>query len=129
MKNIRVEHSDGRSIAEASGVDELDRLLDGIAATTSAEFPIIVLVYAHNYQVGLGAEERFLHFELESGEPPYMISVGDDSAEGELAFYLSGNHHTEISRRNLIPAVKARQALYEWIRTEVRPSDIEWEEV
>jgi hypothetical protein len=116
---------------EVLNADELDHLFDDIASNTDPEYPTIVYVYAHDYQVGLGLgnNESFVHFELETGEPPYVISVGDSNAEGVLAFYLFNNHHTEIPRRNLIPTMKAREIVSQWITTALRPLNIKWEEV
>lgn len=131
MNEIRVEYSENSSATKVAEVDKLFRLLDEIESNVSPDTPIIVFVYVHGYQVGLGlgSPESFLQFEHESGEPPYIVSVGDDTAGGELAFYLFGNHHTEISRRYLISADLALEGLKYWIQNGVRPKNIIWEEV
>jgi hypothetical protein len=131
MSTIRVQWSEADDDIEASNVDELEAALDRIAVQTSPEYPTIVIVMAHGYWVlfGLGRDESFLQFEPESGAPPYLASLGDCGAVGVEAFYLMGSHHTEISRRHLIPATVARQILNEWVRTAIRPSSVEWEEI
>jgi hypothetical protein len=129
--NIIVQWSEEEPVIEVSNTDELDRVLDNIVVKIGSNNPIIVFVEAHGYQIGigLGHKESFVHFEQSSGDPPYMVTVGNRDAEGTVAFYLFGTHHTEVRRRNLIPMIKARNLLYEWIQTEVRPTNIEWEEV
>ena len=131
MSKILLEHKEKEKPIEIANVAELDHLLDEIASNTTPEHPIIVFVYAYGYQVsiGLGHTESFIHFESESGEPPYLITVGDEEAEGVLAFFLFGNHHTEIPRRYLIPIEEARDIVKEWLQTGVRPMDQKWEEV
>lgn len=131
MNKIRVHWSEGESAIDVSDVDELERILDDLDSQFSAEGPTIVFVEAHGCQVslGLGYEESFVHFEQVSGDPPYFITVGNDSAEGVETFYLFGVHHTEIPRRNLVRAVEAREVLRECIRTAVWPRHVKWEEV
>jgi hypothetical protein len=131
MSNIRVQWSEKESVIDVPNVDELEHALADIEANVSPEYPIIVFVDTNGYRVslGLGHVESFVQFEQESGDPPYFVTVGDNSAKGALTFYLFGSHHTEIPRRNLISAVKAREVLYEWIQTAVRPANMKWEEV
>jgi hypothetical protein len=132
MTNItRVQWSEQEPVLEASSADELGRILDQVGLHASWEAPTIVFVEAHDYRVlvGLGCKKSFLQFEPESGDPPYLVTVGDAGAQGLVAFYLFGNHHTEIPRRYLIPAARAREVLKEWIQTAVRPSSLEWDEI
>lgn len=129
--NIRVQWSEQEPVIEVSNADELKHALDNIEAMVNPDRPMIVFVEAHGYQVclGLGHKESFVHFEQSSGDPPYMVTLGNRDAEGIVAFYLFGNHHTEIRQRHLIPVVKARNLLYEWIQTGTRPTNVEWEEI
>jgi hypothetical protein len=131
MSRIRVHWSERESVIEVSDADELEHVLDDIASSASAEYPTIVFIDSHGYRVslGLGREKSFVHFEQESGDPPYIITVGDSGAGGTVAFYLLGNHHTEIPRRNLISTEKAREVLHEWVQRAVRSTDMKWEEV
>lgn len=131
MSKILVQHSETEPLIEVSNAYELDQVLDDLTSNVSPDSPIIVFVYAHGYQfsLGLGNEKSFVHVELESGEPPYIITVGESNTEGVLAFYLFEKHHTEIARRNLIPIINAREVLNKWIQTETRPTYVEWEEI
>jgi hypothetical protein len=131
MAKILLEQAEKEPPIEVSDADELDHLLAEIASNTSPEHPVIVFVYAYGFQVGigLGHTESFVHFESASGEPPYIITVGDRKAKGVLAFYLLGNHHTEISQRYLIPISRAREIVRGWLQTGVRPLGQQWEEV
>lgn len=131
MSKILVQHSETEQLIEVSNANELDQVLDDITSNASPDFPTIVYVYAHGYQfsLGLGNEKSFIHVELESGEPPYFITVGESNTEGVSAFYLFEKHHTEIPRRNLIPINTAREVLNKWIQTETRPTKVEWEEI
>jgi hypothetical protein len=131
MNKILVQWSEKEPAKELSNLDELDRLLDDIASSTPSEHPSIVFIYAYGYQVGIGIghDRSFLHFELETGEGPYVITVGNVDEQRVLAFYLLGNHHTEIRQRNLVPVAQAREALRKWIQTGIRSAEMKWEEV
>jgi hypothetical protein len=85
----------------------------------------------HGYEVllGLGLLESFVHVERESGEPPYLVTLGDPAAEGELAFYLHEEHHTEIPRRYLISTSEALRIVREFFETGARSTSVEWEEI
>ena len=57
--------------------------------------------------VGLGLPESFVQIQSESRMPPYLVTVGDASARGAVAFYFMGSHHTQIARTQLISATSA----------------------
>jgi hypothetical protein len=54
--------------------------------------------------------------------------VGDQRARGVVAFYLFGEHHTEIPRRNLIPASTARRITEEFYVTGRPSGAVSWED-
>lgn len=113
-------------------VDQLSRCLDSIAAKskeTGLPFIVDVIAYGYEISLGLGLPESFVHVEAESGEPPYFITVGDPTAEGVVAFYLHGTHHTEIARRNLISTAEAVRVAREFLERGERSAMVEWEEV
>jgi hypothetical protein len=131
MNMIRIQWSETQPIIDATNPEELENALDRIASQVRPDHPMIIFINAHGYRViiGVGYEESFLQFESESGDPPYIATVGDPKIQGAVPFYLFGDHHTEIRRRNLIPTARARAVLTEWITTAIRPIDIEWEEI
>ena len=113
-------------------VNQLTRCLDAIVSKCKESgMPFILDVTAHGYQMmfGLGLAESFVHVEAETGEPPYFITVGDPTAEGGVAFYLHGTHHTEIPRRNLISTVEAVRVAQEFLERGTRSESVKWEEV
>jgi Immunity protein Imm1 len=126
-----LRRSENAPLEEVCDADALVARLNQIAAQCEPDAPVIVSIYAHGYEatVGLGLQESFVHIELESGEPPYLITVGDTSAEGEVAFYLHGAHHTEIPRRNLISVAEALRILREFLETGARCERVRWEEI
>jgi hypothetical protein len=131
MSKILVQREERQPKIELSDKKELYPLFDDIVSNTDPEYPTIIQIYVHGYQIGLGLghDLSFVHFEQANGEPPYFITIGDPNAAGVLAFYLFNNHHTEIPRRNLIPTSEARAIVSEYVDTAVRSSSIEWEEV
>ena len=58
---------------------------------------------------------------------PALVTVGDATASGEVAFYLLGSQHTEIPRRNLIPTSSARRLAKQFLETGRLPKDATWE--
>jgi len=131
ISSIRIQWSEQEPIIEVVDTEELERALDHIERHLNTEQPTIVFVEAHGYRIalGLGCKESFVQLESESGEPPYLVTIGDASATGVAAFYLFENHYTEIPRCNLIPATKAREVLIETIQTAIRPTCVEWKEI
>ena len=82
-------------------VEEFDRLLDEIAALCAPDQPTIVklAVPPATVTIGLGAPASFVQLQW-SDDPPYRLTVGDHRAQGAVTFFLFGEHHTEIPRRN-----------------------------
>jgi hypothetical protein len=117
--------------ADIRSCEQLDRWLDKLSAATKPEHPSIVDVCVHGYEVGIGIglPQSFVHVERDTGEGPYMITVGDTAADGVVAFYLHGDHHTEIACRHLIPTEQAREIVREFFDTGRRSASVEWEEV
>jgi hypothetical protein len=110
---------------------QLDEQLDKLAAQCNADFPHVVRVTVHGYEVeiGLGLAESFVRIEHESGMPPYFTTIGNAQAEGEVAFYLFGDHPSGILRRNLIPMAQARQIIKEFFETGSRSTAVAWEKL
>jgi len=114
----------------ASG-DDFDHAIDRLTARASTDHPSIVALYAHGHQVilGLGLPQSFVQIQ-EWDDPqfgPALVTVGDATASGEVAFYLLGSQHTEIPRRNLIPTPSARRLAKQFLETGKLPKDVTWE--
>jgi hypothetical protein len=126
-----LRYAEGEAPAGVSTVEQVDRWLDRLSISTPPAHPSIVTLHVHGLEVGvgIGLPESFVHVESESGEPPYFVTVGDGAADGVVAFYLHGWHHTEISRRHLIPAARAREVVRHVFETGQRSPSVEWEEV
>ena len=75
----------------------------------------------------LGLPESFVYLD-EVNPTRYYITVGDSYTDGDVSFYLLGQHHTEFERRHLIPLATARRVLREFFDTGRRPANITWEE-
>src|SRR5215471_2300377 len=84
--------------------EQLDRLVDEIAATAGPEFPISVRLQAHGCEADilLGLPESFVYLN-EVSPKRYFITVGGSHVDGVIGFHLLGQHHTEFERRHLIP--------------------------
>jgi hypothetical protein len=130
-KTAKVRWSEAEPPVEVVDGKHLADCLRSVAAKCREGLPIIVQVYVHGFEVGLGLglPESFVHVERESGEPPYVITVGASEAEGVVAFYLHGQHHTEIPRRNLISTPEALRIVQEFFERGSRSTSVEWEEV
>ena len=109
---------------------ELDQALRKAELSCSAERPIIVSLYAHGHQleIGLGSRDSFVSFQrCKPATGPSLITIGDARADHGAVFFFLGGRSTEIPRRNLLPATKAREILREFFETGVRPAIVEWE--
>jgi Immunity protein Imm1 len=125
-----IEWSEREPPLYVSTLPEIDRALDRIAAECPPDHPTIVVlkVNDHTLTLGLGGPESFIQV-TESDDPPYIVTVGDTNAGGELTFFYQGEHHTEIPRRNLIPVLTARKVVQEFCATGQRAAITSWEEV
>src|SRR5262249_10194873 len=126
-----LRYAEGETLVEISSTEQLDQWLDRLNASAVPTHPAIVTLHVHGLEVGIGVgfATSFVHVESESGEPPYHVTVGDTAADGAVAFYLHGRHHTEIPRRHLIAASQAQEAARHIFETGQRSSAVEWEEV
>lgn len=114
---------------EIANVEQLDKWLSRLEARCNPEFPGIVRLCVHSYavEIGLGLAESFVKIEHESGMAAYYTTLGDATAEGEVGFYLFGDHCSKIARRNLIPSPQARQVIREFFATGERSASVQWE--
>jgi len=115
--------------AEVSTSEQLDHLLDRLAADSRPDLPISVRLKAHGCEADmlLGLLESFVYV-TEVVAKRYYITVGDLYIDGGVDFYLLGQHHTEFERRHLIPLPTARAVFREFFQTGRRSTSVEWEE-
>lgn len=108
--------------------DQLARLLDAIAAESDPSRPPLVLIRNDGgvLTLGLGAAVGTLNHVPPSGDPPYMICVGDGDLEGFIDFFLAG-HHTQFALRNTLPNHLARAAALDYSMSGSLSSRILWE--
>src|SRR5512133_1153123 len=93
-------NSDVGSIAVWT-LGELDAELDRVGMSVSADRPAGISIERGNgdtLMAILGGPAGVLSFTGANGMPPYFLSLGDPSAEGVLAYWLTGDHHGEVPR-------------------------------
>jgi hypothetical protein len=118
---------------QVATVPELNALLDRIAEDAESRgCPDAVCCdagEAGRLDIVVGADWSFLHHVPANGGPPYMVSVGDPSADDVRAFYVYGDHYTEVLGRHTLPPDAARRAVEYFARTRQLAPDVQWEEV
>ncbi|MGA2242298.1 MAG: Imm1 family immunity protein [Verrucomicrobiota bacterium] len=128
-----VQWSETEPPATVSTCHELDQALHQVAARCTPGHPIIVVIYVHGYQVGIGIglHESFVHVKRpEPGAPEScLITVGGDQAKRGVVFFFLNTRHTEIPRHNLIPTSQAREIVREFFETGRRSTSVQWEEL
>jgi hypothetical protein len=110
--------------------EQLARLLDRIAAESDPSHPPLVEIGNQGgvLTVGLGAPVSTLNHVPPSGDPPYMICVGDGNDEGLIDFFYFG-HHSQFAARHTIPNELARAAALEYAESGRLPESVTWEVV
>ena len=125
--------SEAEPSATVSTRQGLDQALHKVAARCTAMHPIIVAIYLHGCDVGigLGLSESFVNVKgWEQGTPKScLITVGDGRAKHGADFFFLNTHPTEIPQRNLIPTAQARQIVREFFETGRRSTSVKWEEL
>src|SRR5579862_2232856 len=109
---------------------QLDQALHKAELDCISQRPIIVSLSAHGHRlgIGLGLSNSFVSFQRCKPTPgPSLITVGDARANHGAVFFFLGWRRTEIPRRNLLPATRAREVLREFFEIGVRPTVVEWE--
>jgi hypothetical protein len=128
-RNPTLQWSEAEPPARILNGEALEQLLDKLHASADPEAPSAVVLNAFNCDVHilLGLTESFVYVD-ETDQFRFYITVGDQNAQGYIAFFLLGQHHTEFERRYLIPIAKARQVVREFYDTGRRSSNVQWEE-
>ena len=79
--------------------------------------------------VVVGSNESVLVFNYGGEDPPYYASKGaSDNHEPLMTCYIAFQHHTEFSRKHVIPFVDGVRAVHEFLATDDLPRCINWEE-
>jgi hypothetical protein len=117
---------------EVTHAADVDALLDqATSQARSAGRPQDVQVTvdgAGTLGIVVGAEWSLLSHIPPHLDPPYMVSVGHDSSEDPVVFYVSGDHYSEALRRNTISPETARSAIRHFVSTGELSGEVEWEE-
>jgi hypothetical protein len=125
--------SEAEPPATVSTRQELDQALHKVAARCTANHPVIVAIYLHGCEVGigLGLSESFVNVKgWEPGTPEScLITVGDGRAKHGASFFFLNTHPIEIPQRNLIPMAQARQIVREFFETGRRSTGVQWEQM
>jgi Immunity protein Imm1 len=108
---------------------ELDGALHKAELRCAVGRPIIVSLYTRGFhlEIGLGLPRSFV--SIQRCEPQLgqrVITVGDGMSDSGAVFFLGGDH-TEVSRRNLLPASDARRIFREFFNTGVASTSCYWE--
>jgi len=116
---------------DVSSLAELEALLDDLQRKYRRSRPALITIEAPENQgtltIGLGLDVSVLNHIPESGNPPYLSSLGNPNAEGITVFYYMGDW-TEIHQRHLIPIDLAREGVRHFCKTGHLLDKIEWEE-
>ncbi len=128
-----VQWSEAEPPVEVSTRHELDQALHQVAARCTPGHPIIVAIYAHGYQVGIGIglHESFVSIKRPEPDAPEscFITVGGSPAKRGVVFFFLDTRHTEIPRHNLIPTSQAREVVREFFETGRRSTSVKWEQL
>jgi len=114
-----------------SNAAELNRALDRISGRVHGTRPIIATLEAHESEalIGVGAEQSFVQLRSATGDGPYWITSAPTAVSNVVAFWLHGDHHTEVPCRYLVAPSVARAALQEFLRSGARFAGVNWVEV
>lgn len=77
----------------------------------------------------VGGRRSFLQHVPATGEPPYRVSVGDQTEEGTFTFWADGEYPTEVAWRNTVAQGLARSAALHFLEEAQLEPAIKWEEM
>ena len=126
-----LEWSDIQPRVELASIAEFDHAIDRLSARSTATHPSIVALYAHGHQVilGLGLPQSFVQIQKwdDPQDEAALVTVGDATARGEVAFYFLGSRHTPIPCRHLIPTTTAREVAKRFLESGHASKEVIWE--
>jgi hypothetical protein len=117
-----------------SELAHLDEIISNSVERAKGEgfLSLILLNDDGDNQLGLvvGGDETVLSFTYSHSNPPYYASKGKlNTDEPVLTCFLLFEHHTEFSRKQVIPFNYGVSACHEFFKSGNLPSCIEWIEV
>ena len=132
--SARVTVHDNEPATSIVDANQLNAILK--AATEEARSKNIlgaVIIEAENgnsLTIAVGGDETVLTFDYGHRNPPYYASKGASvSDEPFLTCYLTFQHHSEFSRKNVIPYHDGAKAVAQFLNSGNLPTCISWEAV
>jgi Immunity protein Imm1 len=121
--------SGGRQVVRT--VEELDALLDRIddEARRTGRAQDVQLTGpgdAGTLGVVVGHDRSVLNHVPADGNPPYVISAGEQDEDRPFTFYVAGDHHSEALWRHTIPVAQAREAARTFLLTGRLDDRVRW---
>lgn len=130
----RITVHDSEASTTVADVKQLDAVLR--AASEEARSKNIlggVIVEAdggNRITIAVGGDETVLTFDYWHRKPPYYASRGaSNSDEPSFTCYLTFQHHSEFSRKNVIPYGDGVKAVAQFVDSGKLPTCIGWEQV
>jgi hypothetical protein len=117
-------------VAVVDSTEAFDELLARLEAEAHRH-PIMIDVIASDGRslvLGLGRNKAVLSLAGPDGSPPYLASVGDEDAEGDISFEYHGEA-TDFQSRHAVPIRVARTAAAQFLSEPRLPDAVRWEEV
>jgi hypothetical protein len=132
--SARITIHDKASAATIVDASQLDRALSEASEEARSRGILgAVIIDAENgnsITMVVGGAETVLTFDYEHRNPPYYISKGAfDRDEPFLTCYLTFQHHTEFSRKNVIPYDDGAKAVAQFLDSGTLPANITWEAI
>ena len=121
------------SAIRVTTADELDAVLQSATEESHAREMLNVIFIegkdGNTISMVVGDDETVLVFTYGHGNPPYYESRGSIVADDPVfTCYISFLHHTEFSRRCVIPVAQGQRAVHEFFETGALPSLVTWAE-
>jgi hypothetical protein len=117
-------------VGTAPDLDQLLDQVDELARNAGLPQAIFLERAAEDGELSIvvGASRSLCSHTSADGEPPYLISVGEDASDDPFEFYVDWDHYTECARRNTIQPEQARMAARHFLLTGQLDPSISWEE-
>lgn len=134
MVQLSVTVEDGGPDLMVSSAPELDCVLSDAAfqSMSAGRLNIIILAAPNGDWLSLvvGGDETVVGFNHGHRNPPYYVSEGEaEIDEPVFTAFVGLQHHTEFSRRWVVPMSLGRGAALDFLATGQRPSGVRWLEV